>query len=322
MFKIFNNKLFITCFTIFACILIAVSVSLKKQSSKLPIIAIANWGPHVSLLETIYGIKEELNDVHFEVADANFESSLIMQVLYKLKAYKPKVIVTLATPVAQVAKNVIKDIPVVFADVTDPIEAGLLTDRYKSSANLTGVSDQQNLKAFLAFAKTLLPNAKNVGILYSTSETNDAALVKMMKEAVKAYDMHVVAVAVDHARDIPLRMEALHNKVDFIYVGTSGAIQPSLPAIVSTADHMQIPVFNAHSDAVLHQMAVGSFGVSHRKIGHQVANIIKSILNGESIKKIKPVYPLESDHQGFVSKKRAMQYGIDIPQNSNITIVE
>ncbi len=143
-----------------------------------------------------------------------------------------------------------------------------------------------------------------------------------MKQAVKLYDLEVVAVAVDHARDIPIRMEMLQKKVDFIYVGTSGAIQPSLPVIVSTADRMQIPVFNAHSEAVIHQMSLASFGVNHRKIGHQVATIIKSILNGENIKKIKPIYPLASDHQGFVSKKRAAQYGIVIPNIDNITVVE
>jgi len=114
----------------------------------------------------------------------------------------------------------------------------------------------------------------------------------------------------------------LNGKVDFIYVGTSGAIQPALPAIVSEADRMNIPVFNAHSDAVLNHLAVGSMGVSHRKIGHQVANIIKSILNGENIKNIKPIYPLAVDHEGFVSKKRAEQYGINIPTAKNITVVE
>ena len=322
MFKKFNNKIFIALVTIFIFSLIAVSFKLNKPASNLPIVAIANWGPHVSLLETIYGIKEELKNINFEIADANFESSLIMQILYKLKTDKPKVMVVLATPVAQIAKNVIKDIPVVFADVTDPIEAGLLTERNKSHGNITGVSDAQDLQLFLSFAKTLLPHAKNIGILYSTSEANDAALIKMMKEAAKLYDMQVVTVGVDHARDLPLRIQMLNGKVDFIYVGTSGSIQPALPAIVSEADRMNIPVFNAHSDAVLNHLAVGSMGVSHRKIGHQVANIIKSILNGENIKNIKPIYPLAVDHEGFVSKKRAEQYGINIPTAKNITVVE
>lgn len=322
MFKLFNNKIFLTFLTIFVSILIAIVVVFNKKSSQLPVIAIANWGPHISLLETIYGVKEELKHVNFEIADVNFDASMIMQVLYKLKAHKPKVIVAIATPVAQVAKNIIKDIPLVFADVTDPVQSGLLKHSNKSLANITGVSDMQDLKAFLVFAKKALPTAKNIGILYSTTEANDAALVKMMKEAVKLHDMHIVALAVNDADDISVNMQTFHNKVDFIYLGTSGIIQKSLPIIASNADQMLIPVFNAHSDAVINHIVLGSFGVNYRKIGHQVANLVKAILNGENIKNIKPVYPAAIDHEVFISKKIATKYGIDIPNDSNVTVVE
>ena len=318
--------MFLTLLTILVGILIAIAVIFNRQSSQLPIVAIANWGPHVSLSETIVGLKEELHNVRFEIADANFESSLIMQILYKLKSHKPKVIVAIATPVAQVAKNIIKDIPLIFADVTDPVGSGLLIKSYKSLDNITGVSDMQDLRAFLSVIKKLLPNARNIGILYSTTEDNDAALVTMMKEAAKLYDMRIIAVAVDdiHGDDIAVNVQSLHNKVDFIYVGTSAIMQKSLPIIAAAADQIMMPVFNAHSEAVLNHLVLGSFGVNYRKIGHLVAHSVKSVLNGGSIKSIKPVYPSAGDHQWFISKKRAKQYGITIPSDGsdNITVVE
>ena len=160
--------------------IVIVTTGLSKLEG-LPVVAIANYGPHASLKELIGGVKEQLqNEVKFKEADVNFEQTLIIQMLYKLKANKPKVMVTMGTPITQAAKNLIKDIPIVFAAVTDPVDAGLITERNKPHTNLTGVSDSQDLKIFMAFVKTLMPDAQSIGLLYATSETNDTTLVKMM----------------------------------------------------------------------------------------------------------------------------------------------
>ena len=317
-----GRKFVITVAIVLVTVLIIIASWSKLE--KLPVVAIANYGPHASLQETIEGIREQLQDeVVFKIADVNFDQTLIIQMLHKLKANKPKVIVTIGTPITQAAKNLIKDVPIVFAAVTDPIEAGLVTASNKPHKNITGVSDQQDLKLFISFVKTLMPDAKTIGLLYATSEANDAALVKMMQTAAELYDMEVLPVSVEHSRDIPLRMQLFNGNVDLIYVGVSGTIQPSLPAIVASADRMQIPVFNVNEDAVLNHYVVGSFGVNYRKLGNHVATIIKQILQGVDIKNIELIYPDLSDFQGFISKQRAEQFGINLPSDlNNITIVK
>ncbi len=122
--------------------------------------------------------------------------------------------VAITTPIAQFSKNAIKDIPLIFSVITDPIEAGLLKEAHIPNANITGASDKQNIDVLLQFAKKLMPNATSVGILYSTSEANDLALVKIFKEATIKCNMKVVAIPIDDTRDVPLRMQAFKNKVD------------------------------------------------------------------------------------------------------------
>jgi len=303
----------------------------SSPTPNLPKIAIANYGPHASLQETIQGIKDQLeylgfkegHQIVFEITDVNFESTLIPQMLSKLKASNPKVVVAMTTPVAQGAKTSIRNIPIIFSDITDPVEAGLLATANQPEVNLTGASDRQDLNLFIKFAKQLLPNANRIGLLYATGEANDLALVKMMQKAAKANNFEVVSIPVEHARDIPMRMQAFKYKVDLIYVGVSGPIQPSLPTIVSEADRMKIPVFNADSDAVKKHYVLGSFGVSYYQVGVNTANIIVQILNGEKVNSINPVYPSSSDHHGFISQKKAKQLGLTLPTSlQNITIVE
>ena len=103
-----------------------VTIQANHKKDSLLLIAIANYGPHSSLQETIDGMKDELakrgyienKTIRYEIADVNFETSLIIQMLGKLKSRKPDILVVLSTPIAQSAKNIIKDIPVIFAPMS------------------------------------------------------------------------------------------------------------------------------------------------------------------------------------------------------------
>lgn len=304
---------------------------ISKPTQNLPIVAIANWGPHSSLDETIRGLKDELahlgfkegQNISFEIMDVNFEPSLIMQMLSKLQSSNPKVLVVLGTPIAQAAKGSIKQIPIVFADITDPVEAGLISHPDQAAQNLTGTSDKQDLNVLLLFVRKLLPHAQKIGILYATGEANDLALVKMMERAGRSIGMETLAVPIEHARDVPLRMQAFKGQVDAIYVGSSGPIQPSLPSIVAAADQMHIPVFNLNAEEVKNHRAFASFGVSYYQIGINTGFIVSQILKGGAPHDISPIYPKTKDHEAFISKKRADKLKISLPSDlRNVTIVE
>ena len=318
-----QNKLIIVLLFIIA----AVIFINYNNIPKLPIVAIANYGPHSSLEETIQGIKQELTqqgfvedkNIIYDIADVGFDSSLIGQMVTKLKTEKPAVIVAMATPVAQFAKHTVKDIPLVFSVITDPVEAGLLKNQ--TNDKMTCVSDKQDLNLLLEFAKKLIPNASRVGILYGTSEANDTALVKMLQEAASNVGMQVVAIAIDQARDVPIRVQGFKDKVDFIYVGASGPVQPTLPVIIAEADKMGIPIFNLNEDAVRSNQVLASFGVNYRQVGINTGRVIADSLRGEKLSP--PIYPTAKDHQGFISKKQAAKFSIKIPADlTNVVIVE
>jgi putative tryptophan/tyrosine transport system substrate-binding protein len=294
-----------------------------------PIIAIANYGPHSSLEDSIRGIKTsfkekgyiEGKDIIFKISNVNFDTSLIPQMISSLEANNPKVIIAMTTPIAQYSKGHIKDIPVIFNVITDPVEAGLLSEADKKENNFTFSSDRQDLELLLKFAINILPQAKHVGMLYSTSEANDQALFNMMREAANKTNLELVSIAIDHPRDIPIRMQAFKDKVDFIYVGTSGPIQPALPIIIAEADKMMIPVFNVNEEAVQNNQALASFGVDYFQMGKSTGEMAITIIKEGNIPD--PIYPNSKDFQGFISKKKAEYFGISLPVNlQNTTILD
>jgi putative ABC transport system substrate-binding protein len=314
--------------------LIAVILStyfFQKNTQQLPIIAIANYGPHSSLEETIKGFKETLEkfgykeneQIQFDMNHVNFDPTQIIQMLTKLQSKNPKLLLAITTPVAQSAQNVFKDKPIVFASITDPVEAGLLKNENESTANITGASERQDFNALINFIKSILPNAKRIGMLYATGEANDLALLKSFEHEAEKHNMILVSKAIDHPRDVPLGIASFKDKVDLIYVGTSGPIQPTLPAIVHAADGLGIPIINADSDAVHKNLVLASFGVSFYQIGANAAKIAASIMGGKDIKDIKPIHPNLEDHHGFISKKQTKKFNIQLPKDEkNISILE
>lgn len=282
------------------------------EESGAHVIAIANYGPHSSLHESIRGLKDGLakkgyiegKNIKYVIADINFDTSLIMQTLSKLKAHKPKAIVTISTPITQAAKNTIKDIPIIFMDITDPVEAGILKDPNKPNGNVTGAADKQDLDLVVKFAKSMSDNIKRIGMLYSTGEANDMALLKNMEKAAKDNGVELLAVPVESARDVNVRMHQFKDKVDLIYVGSSGAVQPSLPAIVSYAEKNNIAVLNMNGEEVVDGNVLASYGVSFYKVGNNAAKLVYELIDYGSMENLEPIYPSKEDHEVFISKKR------------------
>jgi putative ABC transport system substrate-binding protein len=297
------------------------AVACSRKRNDVPIVAIANYGPHPTLEASIRGMKKYLaahgfvenKTIQFEISDVGFDQSLIPQMISKLRSLKPKLMVVKSTPVAQFAKGKIHDIPLVYCDITDPIGAGLIKTKGKSHENMVGSSDQEDLEPLLSFAKELLPQAKAVGVLYATSDSNDASLIIAMNTAAARVNLSVVAIPIDQSRDIPIRMQGFNGKVDFIYVGTSGPIQPALPVIAAEAKKMAIPVFNAGDQAVKDGLALACFGVDYESVGANAGELVEKLIKCSSVKDLAPVFPKAEDHRCFVNEKLAIKFGVKVP---------
>ena len=96
-------------------------------------VGIANFGEHPQLNAAIAGFKEgmasggfaEGTDVVYSESHTNFDASLVPQMIAKLQAENPKLILTVTTPVSLIAKKAMagSGIPIVFSAVTDPVAA-------------------------------------------------------------------------------------------------------------------------------------------------------------------------------------------------------
>jgi putative tryptophan/tyrosine transport system substrate-binding protein len=289
------------------------------QSKK---VAIANFGPHGSLEQVIAGFKSALADKGFEdgktvtydYSHCNFDPALIPQVLTKLEAGKPDVMLTVTTPMTQAAVRIVRDqsIPIVFAPVTDPVAAGLVPDWNHGSARFVGASNMQSMEAVLDFARKLLGNVKSFGMLYNPGDANDVANKALAESTAKAAGIEAKIVAVDSVGDIGQRAAALEG-VDFIYAIPSSLLMPALPAIASTADRMKIPVISSSPQGVQEHVVLAAMSVSWTKVGYQAGLRAAGILSGTKPSELTNYRPLPEDHAAVISGRRLKQTGKALP---------
>ena len=93
-------------------------------------------------------------------------------------------ICAIATPSAQSAYSVGRknDIPVIYTAVTDPVAAELANADGTPVGEVTGTSDKLPVEQQLEMIRAILPDAKKIGIMYTTSEVNSASTLAEYKE--------------------------------------------------------------------------------------------------------------------------------------------
>lgn len=312
------KKLIPVLFAALATLSLAANPALAQQKK----VAIANMGPHGSLEQVIAGFKKALADkgftegkeVVYEYSDTNFNPNLIPQVLTKLEAGNPNVLLTITTPMTQAAVKIVRDqsLPIVFAPVTDPVAGGLVPNWEHGSARFVGASNLQSMEAVFAFANELLGPVKSFGMLYNPGDANDLANKALAEAAAKAAGITFKAVGVDSVNDIAQRAATLEG-VDFIYAIPSSMLMPALPAIASTADRLKIPVISSSPQGVQDHVVLAAMSVGWTQIGYQAGLLAAQILNGAKPADLPNYKPTPADHAAVISGKRLKQAGKELP---------
>lgn len=160
----------------------------ETKAAKKPLIGISKIVVHPALDAVEKGIQDELKaegvDADYDLQNANGDINTAASIANKFKSENVTVAVGIATPTAQALANAIKDTPVVYSAVTDPVSAGLVASYDKGGANVTGVSDLTPVKQQIQLLTQIKP-IKRLGHVYSSGEANAVTLAKLAEQACK-----------------------------------------------------------------------------------------------------------------------------------------
>jgi putative ABC transport system substrate-binding protein len=122
----------------------------------------------------------------------------------ELAALKPDVFLTYGAEAAQAADKAGRAIPVVFANIQDPVASGVVASLARPGGNITGLSDGHaaSVTKRLELLKEALPGAKRVAVLWRRGNDSHALQLKDLQAAAPALGLAVLPLAVRNLAEI------------------------------------------------------------------------------------------------------------------------
>ena len=299
------------------------SSSSSSEGEEMYTIGISQFAEHGSLDNCregfIQGLEEEGliegENLEIKVNNADSDTGTAAQIADTFVADKVDLICAIATPSAQAAYNSARntDIPVVYTAVTNPEEAQLADDEGMPVGAVTGTSDQLPVEAQLAMIREILPDAKTIGILYTTSEANSAYSITQYEKYAEEYGFTLETAGVTNTSEVSLAAASLMDKVDCLTNLTDNTVVSALPTVLDQANEKNIPVFGSE----IEQVKLGCLaaeGLDYVNLGIETGKMAAQILKGET-KAEDMEYELLTDSSLYINQAVADNLGITIPDD-------
>ena len=256
------------------------------------------------------GIVEGENlTVDFQNAQADM--GIAQQIASQFASKRVDLMVGIATPMAQACFNAADGkIPTVFTAVSDPIASGFVDADGKATGNVTGTSDALPVAAQLATIREMLPDAKAIGILYTTSETNSLSTIETYKSLASDYGFEIVESGITTSADIPLALDALLPKVDCMTNLTDNTVVQALSLVLDKANAAGKPVFGSEIEQVKNG-CIAAEGLDYLALGRQTGAMAAKILKGEAAASDIP-YEIITEPGLYVNSKVLEQFGVTL----------
>lgn len=278
------------------------------------LIGVLQYGEHASLdncrIGFIEGLKEaglvEGKDFEIDYQNAGFDDSKTTQIAQNFSAKDASLMCAIATPAAiscyAAAED--KNIPVIFTAITDPESANL------DKGNITGTSDKLPVTAQLELIRKLQPNAKTIGIIYTSSEPNSVSAIREYEENASSYGFTIESIAVTQQSQVAQAADTLiSKKVDCMSNLTDNNVVGVLASILEKTNEANIPVYGSEIEQVK-LGCVASAGLDYIELGKTTGKMAAEILQGKKAADMD--YETVSDYKTYINSPQLSAMNIQI----------
>jgi len=256
------------------------------------------------------GIVEGEN-LKVDYQNAQADMGIAQQIAGQFAGKRVDMMVGIATPMAQACYNAASGaIPTIFTAVTDPVAAGFVAADGAAAGEVTGTSDALPIEAQLATIRAMLPDAKKIGILYTTSEVNSISAIELYKQLAPNYGFEIVESGISTIADMPLALDALLPKVDCLSNLTDNTVVSALALMLDKANAARKPVFGSEIEQVK-LGCIAAEGLDYLALGKQTGLMAAKVLKGEA-KASEIAYEIITEPGLYVNSRVLKQFGVEL----------
>lgn len=286
-----------------------------------PVIGIIQQMDHVALNAARDGFVKALEDNGFvdgetitlDIQNGQGDQSNLATIADRFISEKADLVLAIATTAATTMAGKTESIPILGTAITDYVSAKLVESNEKPGYNVSGTSDMNPVSAQIELLKKLAPEAKTVGVLFTSGETNSVIQAAMAKEAIEAQGMTYVEGTATNTNDVQQAVQQLVGKCDAIYLPTDNVMASSMPIIYGVTAESKTPVICGESGMV-YNGGLATLGISYFQLGYETGLMAVEVLGGADISEM----PIRFATEGFeyaINKTVADEIGLEIPDD-------
>lgn len=259
-------------------------------------------------------LKDNLGDkVSFDLQNASGESVNCATIINGFVSNNVDLIMANATAPLQAAASATADIPVLGTSVTDYASA-LELDNWNGTVgtNVSGTSDLAPLDQQAAMIQELFPDARTVGLLYCSAESNSQYQVDVMTKELEKLGMTAAPFSFTDTNDVAaVALAACDN--DVIFIPTDNTAAANTEAIANVVLAEKVPVV-ASEAGICGGCGVATLSISYYDLGYKTGVMAAKILQGEATVSEMPVEFADNPTKLY-NEANCEALGVTIPED-------
>lgn len=297
----------------------ACSGGTTDSEEKVLSIGIIQYVEHIALDASRDGFIAALKDngyidgenITIDLQNAQADQSNLSTISDRFISNNVDLVLAIATPAAQAMAGKTTEIPILATAVTDFVSARLVDSDAAPGGNVSGTTDMNPIKDQIDLLVKLVPEAKTVGVLYTSSEDNSILQAAIAKEAIEKLGLKYVEVTVTNSNDVQQATQSIVGQCDAIYIPTDNVFASAMPVVHGVTTQSKTPVICGESGMV-NGGGLATLGINYYDLGYQTGLMAVKIFKGEAETATMPV-EAASGFDFAINGTVAEEIGLTIP---------
>lgn len=221
-------------------------------------------------------------------------------------------VLAIATPAALAIAGKTTDIPVLATAITDFVEARLVISNEAPGTNVSGTTDMASIQDQISLIKTLVPDAKKVGVLYNSGEVNSVVQVEEAKRCLEALGLEFVEMTVTSSNEVQQATESIVRQVDCLYLPTDNVLASAIPIIYGVTVDSKTPVI-CGEDNMVKSGGLATIGINYYNLGYQTGLMAVRLFEDETLDISTMPVESQTDFDYCINATVAAEIGVEIP---------
>jgi putative ABC transport system substrate-binding protein len=255
----------------------------------------------------------EGGNVRIDIRWSEGEADRVSAYAAELIGMSPNVLVASSPAIASELRKGTRTIPIVFVQVPDPVELGLVVSLARPGGNVTGFTHFELAMGgkWLEVLKEISPRVRRVALLQNPDHPAWPGFLRTIKAAAPSFGVEVIPAGIHDADEIAGTIEAFAREADGGLI-----VLPSPPTtmhrdlIIALAARHRLPAIYPFRYMVVEGGLI-SYGIDNLILWRRAAGYVDRILKGEKPADLPVQAPVKFEL--VINLKAAKALGLEVP---------